>query len=245
VDTLEQDAREVLRLVRSVKNTFAPINQIPQEIFSLIPGYRDTEKALVALTHVCRSWREQLISCSSLWSSLNCVSVDRTRVYLESSQTSPLDIRLGGKECAPFLHDAFLLTLPHRGRLKNLYITALPNDLAKLTKHFSHCRAPVLEKLRIHSFPNDSHTIQAAIFNGDHPATCARICGGDERNAMNGETTRVVSGRGGRIWKPLLPQFDVGFPGVEFDVSEEVLSRQTNPGFGDEATRFERRRFVV
>jgi hypothetical protein len=157
----------VLRLVRSVKNMFAPINQIPQEVFSLIPGYRDTEKALIALTHVCRSWREQLISCSSLWSSLNCACIDRTRVYLERSKTSPLDICLGGNGRAPFLHDAFLLTLPHRGRLKNLYITALPNHLAKLTKHFSHCRAPVLEKLRIHSIPNDSHTIQAAIFDGD------------------------------------------------------------------------------
>jgi hypothetical protein len=167
MDALEQDAQEVLRLVRSVKNMFAPINRIPQEIFSLIPDYRDMDEALVALTHVCCSWREQLISCSSLWSSLNCASVDRTRVYLERSKTSPLDICLGGKGRAPFLHDAFLLTLPHRDRLKNLYITALPNDLVELTKHFSHCRAPLLEKLRIHSFSMDSPTIQAAIFDGD------------------------------------------------------------------------------
>jgi hypothetical protein len=141
----------VLRLVRSVKNTFAPINRIPQEIFSLIPGYRGTEKALIALTHVCRGWREQLISCSSLWSSLDCASVDRTRVYLERSKTSPLDICLGEGR-APFLQDAFLLTVPHRDRLKSLSITASSNDLVELTKHFLHCRAPLLEKLRIHSY---------------------------------------------------------------------------------------------
>jgi hypothetical protein len=167
VSALEQDALEVSRLVRSVKNMFAPINQIPQEVFSLIPGYRGMEEALVALTHVCRGWREQLISCSSLWSSLNCASVNRTRVYLERSKTSPLDVCLGGRGRAPFLHDAFLLMLPHRGRLKSLSIAAPSNDLAELTKHFSHCRAPLLERLRIHSFSTDSPIIQAAIFDGD------------------------------------------------------------------------------
>jgi hypothetical protein len=167
VDALEQDAREVLRLVRSVKNTFAPINRIPQEIFSLIPGYRGTEEALVALTHVCRSWREQLISCSSLWTSLDCTSVDQTRVYLERSKMSPLDIRLGGVEDTQFLNDAFLLTFPHRDRLKGLFITAFSSNLVELIKHCFHCRAPLLEKLGIHSIPPGCPTIQAAIFDRD------------------------------------------------------------------------------
>jgi hypothetical protein len=167
MDNLEQDAREVLRLVRSVKNTFGPINRIPQEILSLIPGYRGTEKALIALTHVCRGWREQLISCSSLWASLDCANVDRTRVYLERSRTSPLDICLGGVGRAPFLQDALLLTVPHGDRLKCLSITAFSEDIVELTKHFLHCHAPLLEKLRIHSYSMDSPTIQAAIFDGD------------------------------------------------------------------------------
>ena len=83
------------------------------------------------------------------------------------------------------------------------------------------------------------------VVKGVDPATCACIRGGDGRNAMNRETARVVSGRGGRIRKRLLPPFDVGFPGMEFDASEEVNSCPMNPGFGGEATRFERCRFVV
>ena len=38
-NALEQEASEVLRLVQSVQNTFAPINRIPPEILLLIPGY--------------------------------------------------------------------------------------------------------------------------------------------------------------------------------------------------------------
>jgi len=101
VDVLEQDVSEVLSLVRSMKNAFATVNRIPQEVFSLIPEYCDAEEELVTLTHVCHGWRELFISRSSLWTSLDCTSVERTRVYLERSRTSPLEIRLTEKDRAP------------------------------------------------------------------------------------------------------------------------------------------------
>ena len=37
VDALERDTFEVLRLVRSIKNSLASINKTPPEILSLIP----------------------------------------------------------------------------------------------------------------------------------------------------------------------------------------------------------------
>ena len=80
---------------------------------------------------------------------------------------------------------------------------------------------------------------------GASPTTHIHIRGGDVRNAMKGETTCVASGRVRRIRKCLLPQLDLGFPGVEVDVSEEVPPRGMNPRFGDDTTRFERRPFVV
>jgi hypothetical protein len=79
------------------------------------------------------------------------------------------------------------------------------------------------------------------VVKGTDPATRFRIRGGE----INGETASVVSGRVGRIRKRLLPQFDVEFPGVEFDASEEVCSCAVDPGFGYDATGFECRRFVV
>jgi hypothetical protein len=76
----------------------------------------------------------------------------------------------------------------------------------------------------------------------------SRVQSADDRsegNATRGETARGVSGRGGRIQKRLLLQLDAGFPGVESDVSEEVRSRPINPRFGDDATHFEHRQFVM
>ena len=154
-------------MVRSMKNTLAPINRVPQVVLSLIPDHCETDQELITMTHVCRGWREQFISRSSLWTFLDCTSVDQTRVYLERSKTFPLEIWLGEETRGPFLHDAFLLTVPHLGRLKSLSISGSSNNLVELTKHFLHCRAPLLEKLRIRSTSDDFLTIQGAIFDGD------------------------------------------------------------------------------
>ena len=39
MDVFKQDALEVLKLVWSLKNSIAPINQIPSEVLSLIPDH--------------------------------------------------------------------------------------------------------------------------------------------------------------------------------------------------------------
>ena len=92
-----------------MKNTFAPVNRIPPEALSLIPHHCDTYKELITLTHVCRSWREIFISHASLWTGLYCTIVDQTRVYLERSKLSPLDIALEEED---FLNNAFILAIP-------------------------------------------------------------------------------------------------------------------------------------
>ena len=105
----------MLSLVRSLKNNFAPINRIPSEVFSLIPGHwekDDRDKCLITLTHVCRGWRELLITHSSLWVRLNCTNADKTRVYIEHSKSRPLELSLY-KHYATYLEDAFLLVVLH------------------------------------------------------------------------------------------------------------------------------------
>ena len=70
---------EVLSLIRSVKNSFAPINRIPPEVLLLIPDYDndDMDQGLITLTHVCRGWRDMFISRSSLWTQLDCMNFDK------------------------------------------------------------------------------------------------------------------------------------------------------------------------
>jgi hypothetical protein len=83
------------------------------------------------------------------------------------------------------------------------------------------------------------------VVKGADPITRIRIFGGDDREAMDGETARVVSGGVGRIRKRLLPLSDVGVRGMEFDASEEVFSCPMNPRFGDDAARLKPGRFAA
>ena len=161
VDALERDALEVLRLIRSVKNSFAPINQIPPEVISIIPDYygEDGDRVLVTLTHVCHGWRDIFVSRSSLWTRLHFTNVDKTRNWIERSQSSPLKLYLG--PCKP-IHGAFKLVMPHINRLGSLTINA--RALPSVLEHF-HCRTPLLEKLDISS--TGDPVLDDALFDGD------------------------------------------------------------------------------
>lgn len=169
VDTLERDALQVVCLVRSLRNSFAPVNRTPPEVLSLIPDYwedSDREKALIKLTHVCRGWRDIFISHPSLWTRLDCTNVSKTRVYIERSKSSPLEIYL---EEDDFLHDAFLLTVPHLGRLGSLTISGSSDCLLQLTGYFGSS-APFLENLKLTSTCTSHPIIEDAIFDGNLPS---------------------------------------------------------------------------
>ncbi|KAF9790599.1 hypothetical protein BJ322DRAFT_400046 [Thelephora terrestris] len=127
VDALEHDLSHVLSLVRSSKNSSAPINRFPPEVLSLIPDHCDDNYAyqgLIVLTHVCRRWRDVLISRSSLWTQLDFVNVDKTRTYIERSGASPLEISLKRGYRWADLKDAFSLVIPHIDRVKALRTSA-------------------------------------------------------------------------------------------------------------------------
>jgi hypothetical protein len=164
VDALERDAFEALRLVRSNKNSLAPISRVPPEILSLIPDYfskDNIDQDLVALTHVCHDWRDTFISRSSLWTELDFTTTDKTRTYIQRSQSSPLGLYLSNNGV---INDTFLLVIPHIHRLKSLTIDTY--GLPSVLRHF-RCHMPLLKKLDISiSAPNDP-VLDATLLNGD------------------------------------------------------------------------------
>ena len=171
VNTLERDASRVLSLVRSVKNTFAPVNRIPPDVISLIPNHwedGDRDENLVRLTHVCRGWRELLISRPLLWTNLNCTDTEKTKTYIERSKSCPLEIRVGKVNDAAFnWEEAFLLTIPHIGRLGTLSVSGSPaNVLPVLTEHFS-CPVPLLSNLKIVLTCDQPVALPDRLFDGD------------------------------------------------------------------------------
>jgi hypothetical protein len=172
---LERDAFEVVRLIRSWKNSLAPINRIPLEVLALIPDFWDVDcrdKDVIALTHVCRPWREAFISWSSLWTNFYCgkLNADKTRVYLERSKSSPITLRLGkGADLSP--RGPFLQIVPRAvGRLKSLLIYGTPGNLQDITARLSH-PAPLLEYLRVDgdsdSEAQHNPVLATTLFNGD------------------------------------------------------------------------------
>ena len=173
VDALEYDALEVLSMVRSMRNTFAPVNRTPPEILSLIPDYLeddDRDENLIGLTHVCRSWREIFISRSSLWTRLDLESVEKTQVYIERSKSTPLKIHLE----PPYEEEALLLAIPHIRRLKTLSVYGDSDELLPvLVEHFS-CPLPLLVDLKVDFKSDDDDdddggvpTLPHELFNRD------------------------------------------------------------------------------
>jgi hypothetical protein len=166
VDALERDALEVLSLVRSVKNSFAPINRIPPEILSLVPDYYDkngTDRDLITSTHVCRGWREVFISRSSLWTRLDFTNAHKTQTYIQRSKSSLLEIHLEKNQDSAYLDNALSLATPRARRLKSLTIGGdVPLDAIG---HF-YCRAPLLEKLDISLNRPNTPVLNNALFAG-------------------------------------------------------------------------------
>ena len=72
---------KVLPKLRSLESILQPINRLPEDILILIPRFftnGDYEhemfpmnKPLITMTHVCRSWRNLLLSTPSLWTQID------------------------------------------------------------------------------------------------------------------------------------------------------------------------------
>ena len=164
----------MLRLVQFTKNNFAPINQIPPELLSLIPRYLDDDrrdKSLIAMTQVCRGWRDVLIRCSLLWTSLNCVDFDKTRVYIERSRSSPLEVSLNESKSPCYRMGPFLLVVPHIGRVDSLAVVGGASLLQNLMKYFS-CPIPLLRNLTIRLDCGFPPALSAELFNSDLSSLC-------------------------------------------------------------------------
>jgi len=153
----------------------APINEIPPEILALIPDFWDTDERdqdIIALTHVCRTWREVFVSRPSLWTRFGCLDEEKTRTYLERSKFSPISLNLileTGEDILP-CHPFFQI-IPHTtGRLESLLVQGTPEHILSITSHLSH-PAPLLRHLSIlagHESTSDSHlALTSTLFNGD------------------------------------------------------------------------------
>jgi len=110
------------------------------------------------------------ISHSSLWSNLNCVNADKTRVYLERSGSSPISVQLRRDFGLPSLDTFHQIISQAIGQLKSLSVSTEPGDLENVISHLFH-PAPHLETLdidgRCYDGPLYNPVLTPMIFNGD------------------------------------------------------------------------------
>ena len=128
-------------------------------------------KNLVALTHVCRRWREVLTPCSSLWTCLDCKNTDKTRVFLERSRSLPLEIALCEYGSPLFVRSAFRLVIPHINRVVSLRIEGSPSFFQTYANQFSR-PFPLLRHLVIHLSCSSFPVLNGTLFNGDLSSLC-------------------------------------------------------------------------
>jgi len=173
-DSLEQDVFEILHLIRSWRNTIAPINRIPPEILSLIPDFFDVDKRgedVIALTHVCRAWRKVFTSRPALWVNIDLDSMgeDQALVYLERSKSSPINLSLY-RDDGGYPHNLFKIIPQVIGQLKSLSINGTPEGLQDIIAHLTG-PAPLLEHMRVCGDTlrvSDRYLVfTSSLFNGD------------------------------------------------------------------------------
>lgn len=157
---------------------------------------RCVDELSITLTHVCRGWRNIFISRSSLWADIEFKNIDKTRTYIQRSNSSPLNIYLGDDDDDTNL-DAFSSAVPHLPRLKSLTIFAV--DLPDTLKHF-YFPAPLLEELDINVDSDDDQVLDGSLFDGDFSSLHQlRLCGVTThlpwRNLVNLQVVKIESCR--------------------------------------------------
>ena len=128
----------------------------------------DTDKDLIALTHVCRGWRELFTSRPSLWTRLDFTNVDKTHAYIERSRSLPLEATICKTKAESSLEEALLLAIPHIRRFKSLTIIGTSDSLQNknLTKRLTS-PAPFLKELIIDFNGVPAPFLDSKLLNGN------------------------------------------------------------------------------
>ena len=98
IESLEARAREILELIPSLRNLLRPVNRLPPEALSRIAWfmgeYATDATPIIPLTHVCRYWRESIVSTPGSWRFISSESIPLTELSLERCQAAPLELWL-------------------------------------------------------------------------------------------------------------------------------------------------------
>ena len=157
----------VLKKICSLESILQPINRLPKDIFIRIPRFFVNEKGdyhynafpmnkpLITMTHVCRSWRNVLLSTPTLWTQIDfskSAYSQQAEGFLRRSGNQLLDVHQfleSEDHVEPFLST----TLHNIHRLRSLEIVSFLWHLERVLTRFTRS-APELKHLTISNDPN-------------------------------------------------------------------------------------------
>lgn len=123
----------ILEKARHVKNSCAPINNIPPETLALVGTFLAKERDLINATAVCRHWRTILLSFPRLWCNPGG-SLSELEAYLERSKSIPIEVNLSHPQLVASI-------IPHTSRLVALAVDV--DDLPGFDEVLEHLRDPI------------------------------------------------------------------------------------------------------
>ena len=140
IESLETSALDVLGFIFSLRNTLRPVNRLPPEILSLIAqdvrDFDDDARTIIPLTHVCRYWRESIVSIPENWAIISNDRRSLAATSLERAKAAPLEVSLdmGGIRDHPRFFD---LLIPHIPNIETLWLNRVltTEELVLFSQH--------------------------------------------------------------------------------------------------------------
>jgi len=177
--SLQREASDVLSLVQGLRNLSSPIRRLPGEVLEQILVMRGLERDLLSASHVCRHWRDTLMTSPRLWTKFQCVDVSQTLQYLVRSEPVPINV------IADFDSDiqAVIALKSATDRFGSLTLRLQPSDLLQVFRHLV-TPAPALERLEVSATPHRGGgptfrpTIPATFLGGSAPALKSLLLNG-------------------------------------------------------------------
>ena len=132
MNALKSHTLQFLIAIDHLTNSLQPINLLPPEMVARIATHLIDEaeyyRPLLVATHVSRYWRETILGCSSLWTSIDSCHPKLAIVCLQRSKTARLAVKLRPNVTPDLISNLRL----HTRRIKSLDIRMPPSDFQKL-----------------------------------------------------------------------------------------------------------------
>lgn len=119
---LDAGAKRLFIRLEELKNSLQPVQQLPSDIIVEIATYLDPRacngdhQPLITMSHVCRYWREALVSNPKSWCFLRSEYLDLFPLFLERSGSYPLEVDLTDT----WFSYAIQHLIPYASRLESL-----------------------------------------------------------------------------------------------------------------------------